>query len=51
MTDQDRHQETEPTPAEMRVDTARGLPRIMPAEDLPRLTDEEVRASVEAVRR
>lgn len=43
--------EIELAPADVHVDTSGGLPRLVPAEKLPPLTDEQVRDALEATRR
>jgi hypothetical protein len=43
--------EIELAPARVRAETGEGLPRLVPEEDLPELTDEDVRGALEAARR
>lgn len=43
--------EIELAPAEVVVETGDGWPRVMPVGDLPALTDEEIRDTVESTRR
>lgn len=43
--------EIELAPAEVRVEQVDGLPRIAAARPMPALTDDEVRAALDAVRR
>lgn len=43
--------EIELAPAEVSVEVEGGLPRIVPADRLPELTDEQVRDTLEATRR
>lgn len=43
--------EIELAPAEVRVESGDGLPRLVPEADLPPLTDAEVREAVESTRR
>lgn len=43
--------EIEIAPARVAVEQEEGLPRLVPAEELPELTDELVRDTIEATRR
>lgn len=43
--------EIEIAPADVTVEAAEGLPRLVPAEPMPELTDRQVRDAIEATRR
>lgn len=43
--------EIELAPADLELDTSERIPRAVPREELPPLTDEDIRSTVEAARR
>jgi hypothetical protein len=46
----DAPDDIEPLPAKVSVEVVDGLPRLVPREAMPPLTDEQVRDTLEAVR-